>query len=747
MLISATPRLPADSLVIQVHVPRTSGTSVRLLFNQVFGDARCLMNYNGELDDAKSSALEPFRFVSGHVGYGAYRDFSQEAYYLAILRNPIDRYLSTYAEFLTNAESKHHAAAQRYDVNAFLRHTLETDDASLWQQLHNLQCRLICGEASYRTAREYVDTRYYLVAPFPETDAMTRLLGAALGTSGLTLPRTHETWRRMPAHDGLPTLTDASVALLLESESEDMLLYSYVQKAFAQVRDALLPGPAPHAGARLVQPAPCIPPKELRFMGESDEVFLRHADHLAANVLRHCVQGGQPASILDIGCGYGRLAYGLKRAGFEGQYQGFDILRRHIAWLNENFRTHPADDHYSFLYADVYNERYNPEGQPLDELTLPYPPATFDCLASLSVFTHMYEEEVVKYIRYFKNLLKDGGIWVMTCFALPPEFALDKQPGNATYSLAQQISANAFIHSREEPLLVIAFREQFLLDLFAREGLDVISQKKGRWFTQDNAQELQDWFVLRRRDWRAAMQPPALLRSTGGEMGTPAAALPARPVCDICGGKEFAPGPSGRLAASGLAPRCLQCGSLERHRVLRRVFQALPLGFLNWRHGLQFGTDPGIAPHWFKHHEISAAGDAGGLDIQAIARADGSCDFISLVHVLESVPDDIAAFGELCRVLSPRGLLQICFGGTEDREHTIDLDQPMSEWRTRHLYGRDVRQRFDCEERGLTMLVVEESDVCTGMREIIHLFLKCPDDAMRVKAWLSSWSTTLRLLP
>jgi hypothetical protein len=255
---------------------------------------------------------------------------------------------------------------------------------------------------------------------------------------------------------------------------------------------------------------------------------------------------------------------------------------------------------------------------------------------------------------------------------------------------------------------------------------------------------LQDWCDLLTRPTGA---PPLPADVTAAPAAAQAPAAPAGPICNICGGTDFAAGPNGRMAGSGMAPRCVQCGALERHRILRRVFQGLPLGWLDWRRGLQFSTDHGIDPGWFKHYEVSVFGGTNSLDMQEIARPDGSYDFISLNHVLESVPNDRAAFDELCRVLSPAGIIQVCFGGTESRERTIDLERPMFDWAAHHLYGRDVRERFGCAEKGLTVLVVEESDPCTGMREIVHLFMKRAEDAQRVKAWLTSWSPTLRLLP
>jgi hypothetical protein len=215
-------------------------------------------------------------------------------------------------------------------------------------------------------------------------------------------------------------------------------------------------------------------------------------------------------------------------------------------------------------------------------------------------------------------------------------------------------------------------------------------------------------------------------------------------VCNICGHSAFGSGPNGRYAQTGQPPRCCVCDSLERHRIVRRVFQALPMALLAARDGLQFGTDPGIDANWFRHYEVYD--NKSGLDAQVIDQPDGSYGFISLNHVLERVPDDIRAFGELCRVLSDDGILQICFGAVMERKTTQQLAEAHQDWGTLRLYGRDLAQHFGCAERGISVLAVEEEDPCTGVREVVHFFFKRQSDAQRMRQSITLWSETARVL-
>jgi hypothetical protein len=240
----------------------------------------------------------------------------------------------------------------------------------------------------------------------------------------------------------------------------------------------------------------------------------------------------------------------------------------------------------------------------------------------------------------------------------------------------------------------------------------------------------------------AAAAPVAA--AAAAQLATPAAHHAN--TCNICGGTEFGPGPNGRKASTGLPPHCISCDALERQRIVRKLFQALPLGFIDWRRGLQFSPDPGVCADQFRHYEVSVYGGQNSLDMQAIARADGAYDFISFNHVLEFVPDDLQGFAEMARVLSSDGMMQACFSAPTARTTSVDYATPFGPHQAWHLYGTDLAQRFECEKRGLHILAVEEADPCTGAREIVHFFLKNPQDVQRLTTWFQLWSDSVRII-
>lgn len=184
--------------------------------------------------------------------------------------------------------------------------------------------------------------------------------------------------------------------------------------------------------------------------------------------------------------------------------------------------------------------------------------------------------------------------------------------------------------------------------------------------------------------------------------------------CNICGGTEFEAGPGGRQSPNGGPPRCASCGSLERHRALRRAFLLIPPPMLAWRRALQFAPDSSLDESWFRSFEGSEYGGENSIDMQEIDRPDSSYDFISLSLVLEFVPDDLKAFGELLRVGSDDLILHMTFASGLTDEETTHTDEPSGQYGHYHDYGRDFEQWFDTAGHGLSTLVIDVADPVTG---------------------------------
>jgi hypothetical protein len=201
------------------------------------------------------------------------------------------------------------------------------------------------------------------------------------------------------------------------------------------------------------------------------------------------------------------------------------------------------------------------------------------------------------------------------------------------------------------------------------------------------------------------------------------------PACNICGGREFVPGPNGRLSKSGAPPQCANCRSLERQRSLRACLSRLPPETLSWRRALQFAPDASLDPAWFQSFETSTYGGENSIDLQEIDRPAGSYDFISLSSVLEFVADDRRAFSELMRIGSEACILHCTFLSTLAAPNSTHYGEPHGDFGRYHDYGSDLTAWFDTDKHDLSTLMVSAVDPVTSREGPIHFFCRRREDA------------------
>jgi GT2 family glycosyltransferase/SAM-dependent methyltransferase len=186
------------------------------------------------------------------------------------------------------------------------------------------------------------------------------------------------------------------------------------------------------------------------------------------------------------------------------------------------------------------------------------------------------------------------------------------------------------------------------------------------------------------------------------------AAAPPVECCDICGYSG-----SGFLdMGQRRGVRCPICNSLERQRALwfllnrdghlrpgLRVLEISPLtGSLFRDYLVAEGCSYYCCDKWKTGNPLDRR-DSSFVDIQtdvaALAFSDGSFDLVLMQHVIEEVPDDVAAFREIARVLKPTGtaILEIPYHRhvRETREFTV-----AGAFGNVRAYGADVYQRLTC---------------------------------------------------
>jgi SAM-dependent methyltransferase len=242
-----------------------------------------------------------------------------------------------------------------------------------------------------------------------------------------------------------------------------------------------------------------LPPPKMRYMAETDERFISIGDEMVSDV-RELVGLGKEERVLDVGCGYGRLAHALLRdPAFEGTYVGFDILEGPIAWCQEEL-TPRSGDRMKFHLLDVANARYNPRGRlQSDRADFGVEDEAFDVITLTSVFTHLEPRTVVHYLGQIGRALAPGGRVFATAFLLDPSWQEQERAGRSALPMTHQLHSYCRYHDAEDPLAAIAYHPDWFLREARNAGFEPIEAPRlGTWCARPDGVGYQDVVTLRR---------------------------------------------------------------------------------------------------------------------------------------------------------------------------------------------------------------------------------------------------------
>lgn len=193
-------------------------------------------------------------------------------------------------------------------------------------------------------------------------------------------------------------------------------------------------------------------------------------------------------SILEVGCGIGRIAIPLTQYLTTGRYEGFDIVRHGIEWCQQQIT--PRYPNFKFSLADVYNKHYQPEGkQAAADYFFPFEDHTFDFVFLTSVFTHMMPKDVEHYTAEIGRVLKPGGRCFCTIYSISEE-ARRQLTGGSSLRAFKPFPEGYWSDTPNDPEAAIAYPEEFLTELFMQCGLETTQVIPGEWWKNEFAQDI-----------------------------------------------------------------------------------------------------------------------------------------------------------------------------------------------------------------------------------------------------------------
>ena len=191
-------------------------------------------------------------------------------------------------------------------------------------------------------------------------------------------------------------------------------------------------------------------------------------------------------SVLDVGCGLGRIAVPLSGYLTDGRYEGFDIDAAAIEWCQQNIT--PLLPHFRFRTAAVFNDRYHAGGSPAETFRFPYEDGVFNLAFLASVFTHMVTAEVAHYLAELRRVLCPGGTLLASYFLLndESETAIRQSRVAPRYYFPHALEG-CRVRDRNVVSRAVAYPEAKIRALYEANRLKITKIQYGKWSGRDSA--------------------------------------------------------------------------------------------------------------------------------------------------------------------------------------------------------------------------------------------------------------------
>ncbi len=378
-------------MIISLHIPETSSAAFGAMLRDHFGRRLCFDYY--DIRDHNHVAIEALpagvECLHGHFTAGKYRAQFPGASWVTWLRDPADRVASEY-EFLKRNPDPQSGLSQLISKGGTLLEFAEHAYA------RNTQTRYVdgmpIGQFAFVGLSEYFEREIYRFI------RLTRIpLPIAVGVDADSSRQA-----RQP-------IPQAARRRLLELNQDDLALYESAARTSAG--HSASQGPGSGAADRPVEPGapleePYLQPYTnlvARLLGETPGENAMEAavggEFFAIGMLEFSLLRSlglaDGATVVDVGCGSGRLA--LPLSTMPGVcYVGTDLVPELLA----HARKITARDDWRFERAKG--------------LTIPCRDGTADFVCFFSVLTHLRHEDSYRYLAEAKRALKPGGKVVLS---------------------------------------------------------------------------------------------------------------------------------------------------------------------------------------------------------------------------------------------------------------------------------------------------------------------------------------------
>ena len=131
-----------DTLIF-LHLPRTGGTTLRDILSKQYSEKvtfenRTLIEMDDNFNKNTINEKSGYRLIKGHVFFGVHEFIPQHCTYFSMMRDPIERTISTYHYIKNRPRHQFHELANKLSIGEFVK-------SGEHRMVNNGQTRLIAG--------------------------------------------------------------------------------------------------------------------------------------------------------------------------------------------------------------------------------------------------------------------------------------------------------------------------------------------------------------------------------------------------------------------------------------------------------------------------------------------------------------------------------------------------------------------------------------------------------------------------
>lgn len=204
-------------------------------------------------------------------------------------------------------------------------------------------------------------------------------------------------------------------------------------------------------------------------------------------------------AVLEVGCGVGRDAIQITRVlDSRGRYVGVDIIEPSIRWCQQNIT--PRHPNFAFVHFDVHSQIHNPQGtMRVEEVRMPAADRSVDRILLQSVFTHMFEPDIVHYLAEFRRVLAPEGTVFATFFLLDVASLAMAESTGQPLTFRHRLGDDVYVNDPDHPEGAVGYTEAAVQRMIDASGLRLLQPiHRGAWCGREGMHDSQDVCILGR---------------------------------------------------------------------------------------------------------------------------------------------------------------------------------------------------------------------------------------------------------